>query len=107
MVFKEVKTKEDAEYCQMAKVGDVLEGVLMEKQPSEKFGHVYKILQVDAEVPKFVLGTVHLEPKMFEVEVGQMVRLELVELRDTGKGNKMKVFKVSVDDGELEAETVK
>ena len=106
MVYKQVKTIEDAEYCQLVEKGDSVEGILVNKVPSEKYGHIYKIEVEGEELPRFLLGTVHLEKLMHEVEIGDKVRIVLSDFKDTGKGNKMKFFDVFVDDGNVETEKV-
>ena len=78
-------TSDDAEVVKL-EVGQSIEGLLMEKKPSDIFGFVYKLQVVGQELPKIICGTIILNKRMANKEVGSEVRIERLKDVKTSKG---------------------
>ena len=92
-------TSDDAEVLKL-EIGESIEGVLLEKKPSDTFGFVYKIKTKERELPQIVCGTTILNRKMEGKEAGVEVLIERVKDVKTSKGRWLHDFKVyHMDDG--------
>ena len=82
---KDEDTSDDAEVVKL-EIGESIEGILLEKKPSDTFGFVYKIQTKAKELPQIICGTVILNKKMAGKEVGSEVLIERVNDVKTSKG---------------------
>ena len=82
---KDEDVSDDAEVVKL-EIGESIEGILLEKKPSEVFGFVYKIKTKDRELPQIVCGTVILNKKMAGKDVGSEVLIERIKDVKTSKG---------------------
>ena len=78
-------TSDDAEVVKL-EVGQSIEGLLLEKKPSDIFGSVYKIQVQGQELPKIICGTTILNKRMSNKEVGSEIRIERLPDVKTSKG---------------------
>lgn len=82
---KDEDVSDDAEVIKL-EIGDSIEGILLEKKPSDIFGMVYKIKTRDSELPKIICGTTILNKRMGPREVGEEVRILRIADVKTSKG---------------------
>lgn len=106
MVMKEIRNEEDenTKFAQFIKVGDKTEGKLAEVKDSEKYGKVYALENNGENI--VVVGKTDLNQKMSKVAIGNYVSIELKEIVKTANKNTLKIFKVMVDDGQPQEETI-
>lgn len=76
---------DDAEVIKL-EIGDSIEGILLEKKPSDIFGMVYKIKTKESELPKIICGTTILNKRMGPREVGEEIRILRIADVKTSKG---------------------
>jgi len=91
--------KDEIEFWMPEKIGDKLEGTVVGTFMG-KFGVVTKIKNNDK-----VFGTPShnvLQSKMAQVPIGSYVWIELVDIKDTDKGNPMRVYKVEYEESKKE-----
>lgn len=77
------------------KVGESIEGVLMDKYDSPKYGcGIYKIKVKNDDRLKIILGTTLLDKMMGKREIHEMVKIERLPDQKSGSGRTYQVFEV-------------
>lgn len=85
---------DDAEVIKL-KVGESIEGLLMDKYPSTKYNaQIYKIKVRDEELLKVLVGTTILDKLMKNKEVNDEIKIERVKDIPSLKGNPLQDWKV-------------
>lgn len=89
------KEIESPNFFKFEKIGDLIDGLLMSKDSSDRYGFgLYTIKTFDGEQKRFH-GSSQLDDLLLNVSVPCYVRIEYVDNQETANGT-MKLFNVSV-----------
>ena len=83
--IEDEEQSDDAEVVKL-NVGESIEGILLEKKPSDIFGFIYKIQKKDDPMPKIICGTTILVKKMMNKEIGSEILIKRIDDFKTKKG---------------------
>lgn len=77
------------------KDGDVIEGVLVNKEPADKSRELSARYKLENQEGIFLVwGCTTLDDRMQHIEAGDKVRITFVEKKDIGKGKVLNIYKV-------------
>jgi hypothetical protein len=84
---------EDADFVKFEKIGDSVEGNLIDVGMSEQYHFgLYTLEKADTSTVRFH-GSAQLDGKMKSVKLGDSIKVEFYDIEKRAKGN-MKLFKV-------------
>lgn len=91
--WEEDEYEDDAEVLKL-KVGESIEGLLIDKYESSKYeAGIYKIKVKDEEIPKIIIGTTILDKMMKNKEIGELVKIERLFDKPSSKGKPIQQWK--------------
>lgn len=92
---KDWEVLESPNFFKFSKVGDTLEGLLMGRDSSSRYGFgLYTIKTFEGEQKRFH-GSSHLDDLLLNVTIPCYVRIKFIDIQETPAGE-MKLFEVSV-----------
>lgn len=89
MEYEEIKPSVGS----LKNVGDQVEGILISKEPSKKYGNMEYWIE-NKEGHRKIFGTTVLDERMKFVNVGDYVKIEFTAIEKNKKGQDTKIFKV-------------
>lgn len=91
--------QEDANFIKFEEVGDTLNGKLLSKEVSNRYGFkLYTILTATKDTLRFH-GSQQLDPLLSTAQEGDDIFVSFIDTIETQGGNPMKIFKVGIKKG--------